>query len=69
MTPPEATPATPDDDRLISLVYISTATAPLDDAAFQLVQDLLQFINDNPAKSEEWKAKADAAQRPEAPAE
>ena len=29
MTPPEATPATPDDDRLISLVYISTATAPL----------------------------------------
>ena len=33
MTPPEATSATPDDDRLISLVYISTATAPLDDAA------------------------------------
>ena len=33
MTPPEATPSTPDSDQLISLVYISTATAPLDDAA------------------------------------
>ena len=32
MTPPEATPSTPDSDQLISLVYISTATAPLDAA-------------------------------------
>jgi hypothetical protein len=37
MTPPEATPSTPDSDQLISLVYISTATAPLDDAALHVI--------------------------------
>ena len=48
MTPPEATPSTPDSDQLISLVYISTATAPLDDAA---LHGILTRARENKADS------------------
>jgi len=47
------------------VAFTLDADVPTDDAAFQLMQDVLQFIKDNPGKSAEWKAKADAAQRPE----
>jgi len=35
-------------------------TDAADDAAFQIVDALLEFIEANPAKSKEWKAQADA---------
>lgn len=36
--------------------------APTDDIVFAVVKGLLEFIEKNPGKSDEWKSKADALQ-------